>query len=77
MKRPTNWLTVATGLSLLLVMLKPAPLAAAQQISSGNNSLDQFQVFTLVGGVTVAGVGLRGVYCLKVWLVEVVEPLRL
>jgi hypothetical protein len=56
MKRPTNWLTVAAGLSLLLVMLKPAPLAAAQQISSGNNSLDQFQVFTLVGGVTVAGV---------------------
>ena len=61
MKRPTNWLTVAVGLSLLLVLLKPAPLAAAQQISSGNNSLDQFQVFTLVGGVTVAGVGLRAV----------------
>jgi hypothetical protein len=59
MKRPTNWLSVAAGLSLLLVMLNPSPLVAAQQISIGNNNLGQFQVFTLYGGVTVAGVGLR------------------
>jgi hypothetical protein len=44
-----------------LVMLNPSPLVAAQQISIGNNNLGQFQVFTLYGGVTVAGVGLRGV----------------
>jgi hypothetical protein len=60
-KRLTHWLTVVAGLALLFAMLKPAPLVNAQKISSGNNSLGQFQVFTLAGGVTVAGVGLRGV----------------
>ena len=61
MKRSQHWFGVAAGLSLLFVLLNPAPLVAAQQISSGNNNLGQFQVFTLYGGVTVAGVGLRRV----------------
>jgi hypothetical protein len=61
MKRSRHWFRVAVELSLLLVLLNPAPWAAAQQISSGNNNLGQFRVFTLYGGVTVAGVGLRGV----------------
>ena len=61
MKRLTHLLTIVTGLSLLFALLGHTPLAAAQQISSGNNSLGQFQVFTLYGGVTEAGVGLRGV----------------
>ncbi len=61
MKRLNHWLTIVAGLSLLIALLGHAPLAAAQQISSGNNALGQFQVFTLYGGVTDAGVGLRGV----------------
>ncbi len=61
MKRLIHWLTIVVGLSLLFALIGPAPLAAAQQISSGNNILGQFQVFTLYGGVTIAGVGLRGV----------------
>ena len=36
----------------MFVLLNPAPLVAAQQISSGNNNLGQFQVFTLYGGGT-------------------------
>ncbi len=61
MKRPTHWLTIAIGLSLLFTLIKPAPLATAQQVLSGNNNLGLFKLFTLAGGVTVAGVGLRGV----------------
>jgi hypothetical protein len=61
MRRATYWLTIVTGLSLLFALLGHVPLATAQQMPSGNNSLEQFQVFTLNGGVTAAGVGLRGV----------------
>ena len=61
MKRTTYWITIVTGLSLWFALLGHVPQATAQQMRSGNNSLGQFQVFTLKGGVTTAGLGLRGI----------------
>ena len=57
MKRPINWLMIAAGLSLVFVMLEPARLApAAREISRGNTSRGQLQVFNGVGGLASASI---------------------
>lgn len=61
MKRLPHCLSIIVGLSMVFALLGNATLAAAQQTAGGNNNLGQFRVFTLYGGVTEAGVGLRGV----------------
>ena len=59
--RASTWLTVLIFLALFAAMFGSTPSVAAQEIFDGNNSLGQSYVYTLTGGVTVAGVGLRGV----------------
>jgi hypothetical protein len=61
MTQTKRYLPMLVGVALILALLGNPASAVAQQMVSGNNSLGQFRVFTLHGGVTTAGVGLRGV----------------
>jgi hypothetical protein len=57
----STWLTVLIFIALLAAMFGSTHSVTAQEIFDGNNTLGQSFVYTLTGGVTVAGVGLRGV----------------